>query len=279
MSRLPNFLYIGTSKAGSTWLYNVLDNHPDIYMAPGKAIYFFCNHYERGLDWYSKHFEGATQEKVVGEVSHSYLYSPEACQRIANIDSDVRLMACLRDPVDRAFSDYLDGLKNGQFQGSFEEELERVPSLIDRGRYAKHLACYVEQFGLQRLHIGVFDELGASPDEFARKLFSFLNVEERELPKAQQKKIMPAGKPRSKLLAQMAKKASHAARSLGLRKLRGKVKTSRLARDILYRQYTPEEKPQMARETKLGLRQMFKDEIVKLDSLLNTDFQELWGYK
>ena len=90
---------------------------------------------------------------------------------------------------------------------------------------------------------------------------------------------MPAGKPRSKLLAQMAKKASHTARSLGLRKLRGKVKTSRLARDILYRQYTAEEKPQRATETKLRLRQIFRNEIVELDSLLNTDFQELWGYK
>lgn len=279
MSRLPNFLYIGTSKAGSTWIYNVLDNHPDIYMAPGKAIYFFSNNYERGLDWYSNHFKGATQEKIVGEVSHGYLYSPGACQRIASMDSDIRLMACLRDPVDRAFSDYLDGLKNGQFQGSFEEELERVPALIDRGKYAKYLACYVEQFGLQRLHIGVFDELGSNPNEFAKKLFGFLNVEERELPGAQQKKMMPAGIPRSKLLARMAKKASHTARSLGLRKLRGKVKTSRLARNILYRPYTPEEKPQMAPETKRRLRQMFQQEIAELDRLLDTDFQERWGYK
>lgn len=278
MNRLPNFLYIGTSKAGSTWLYNVLDNHPDIYMAPGKAIYFFCNHYAKGFDWYSKHFEAAGQQKVVGEVSHNYLYSPEACRRIAALNSDMRLMACLRDPVDRAFSDYLDGLKNGQFEGSFEEELERVPSLIDRGRYARHLACYVEQFGLQRIHIGVFDELGANPDDFARKLFRFLKVEERELPRAQQKKIMPAGKPRSKLFAQLAKKASHTARSLGLRKLRGKIKTSRLARDILYRPYTPEEKPQMAVETRLRLRQMFRDEIVALDLLLKTDFQQRWKY-
>lgn len=279
MDRLPNFLYIGTSKAGSTWLYNVLDQHPDIFMAPGKAIYYFCNHYARGVDWYRQHFAGADQEKIVGEVSHSYLYSPAACQRIADLNPEMRLMACLREPVDRAFSDYLDGLKNGQFHGSFEEELERVPSLIDRGRYAKYLRPYVQQFGLDHLHIGVFDELGAYPDEFAGKLFRFLNIEERELPRSQRKKMMPAGKPRNKLLAQLAKKASHTARSLGLRKLRGKVKTSRLVRNILYRPYKAEEKPQMDPETRQKLKDLFHEEVMALDTLLKTDFQEKWGYK
>ncbi len=279
MDRSPNFLYIGTSKAGSTWLYNVLDNHSNIYMAPGKSIYYFCNHYARGRDWYLQNFESAEQQKIIGEVSHSYLYSPEACQRIAELNPDMHLMACLREPTDRAFSDYLDGVKNGLFHGSFEEELERAPSLIDRGKYAKHLKCYVEQFGLEQLHIGVFDELGADPDVFAQRIFKFLAVEVRELPSSQRKKMMPAGKPRSKFLAQFAKKASHTARSLGLRKLRGKVKTSRLARNILYRPYTAKEKPQMKPETRKRLREVFREDVTALDSLLNMDFKGQWGYK
>ena len=145
LSHLPNFLYIGTSKAGSTWLYSVLDHHPDIYMAPGKSLYFFCHHYGRGWNWYQSHFELASGERIRGEVSHSYLYSPEAVERIAHLESDVRLMVCLREPVDRAFSDYLDGVKNGQIQGSFAEGLEQVDGLLERGRYAKYLAPYVQQ--------------------------------------------------------------------------------------------------------------------------------------
>jgi len=64
--RLPNFLYIGTSKAGSTWIYDVLNRHPDIYMAPGKGLYFFSRHYERGLEWYASHFLGAASERIIG---------------------------------------------------------------------------------------------------------------------------------------------------------------------------------------------------------------------
>ena len=70
MNRCPNFLYIGTRKAGSTWLYSVLASHPDVYMAPGKGLYFFDNNYDRGSEWYRHHFAAAGRESIVGEVMH-----------------------------------------------------------------------------------------------------------------------------------------------------------------------------------------------------------------
>ena len=116
MSRVPNVLYIGTSKAGSTWIYDVLNHHPDIYMAPGKGLYFFSTNYERGLDWYRSQFAGAAGEQILGEVSHGYLYEEEACERIAAMNPEIKIMVCLREPADRAFSEYLDGVKNGHVE-------------------------------------------------------------------------------------------------------------------------------------------------------------------
>ena len=278
MSRVPNFLYIGTSKAGSTWIYDVLNRHPDIYMAPGKGLYFFSTNYERGLDWYRSQFAGAAGEQILGEVSHGYLYEEEACERIAAMNPEIKIMVCLREPVDRAFSEYLDGVKNGHVEGSFESQLGEGSWLIERGLYAKHLAPYVAKFGQERVHVGVFDELGANPDEFARKLFGFLEVEPVELVAGQRQRMMPASAPRSRLLSRATKQASHAAKAVGLRKLRGRVKTSRWVRSLLYRTYDPKQRPAMHPDTRERLRATFREDVQALDALLGTRFRERWGY-
>lgn len=278
MSRLPNFLYIGPAKAGSTWIYDVLARHPQIFMAPGKGLYFFTSHYDQGLDWYRGHFRGADGAVVVGEVSHTYLASAEACGRIAAANPGMRLMVCLREPVQRLFSDYLDGVKNGQITESFEQALERYPELCDGSRYARHLAPYLERFGRQNLHVGIFDELEAAPDRFAARLFAFLGVSPQPLAPAQRGAMLPAAQPRSRTVVKLAKRASHVARELGLRQLRGRAKTSRVLRSALYRPFEPGEKPRMAPQTQQRLRGEFREELRALDALLGSDFLKLWRY-
>jgi len=278
MSRLPNFIYIGTNKAGSTWLYDVLAHHPDVYMAPSKGLYFFSKHYERGLDWYRSYFEGAGEEKIVGEISHAYMYSNDAWKRIAEMDPAIRLMVCLREPVDRAFADYLDGVKNGFIHGDFETELEGEPPFLQRSHYTRYLAPYIAQFGRDSIHVGVFDELSADPNAYAKKIFAFLGIEELELSHAQRQKMMPAGTPRSLLIARLAKKASYTVRALGLRGLQGRVKRSRTVRNILYRPFEADEKPRMLPQTRERLRERFDEEIEQLDELLGTSLRQTWGY-
>lgn len=279
MTGLPNFLYVGTSKAGSTWLYDVLSRHPDVFMAPGKGLFFFTTHYARGLDWYRSHFAGAQGQRIRAEVSHGYLYDEKACERMAALDPGLKLMVCLREPVDRAFSEYLDGVKNGRVDRSFEAQLERDPWLVERGRYAKYLSPYLDRFGRERVHVAVFDDLRADPDGFARDLFRFLEVEPIGLAPAQRARMMPAGRPRSRLLSQAAKRTSHAARAAGLRGLRGRVKRSRLVRTLLYRPYTDEERPAPEPATRDRLRESLRGDVARLDALLGTRLRERWGYR
>lgn len=278
MGRLPNFIYIGANKAASTWLYDILATHPDVYMGPGKGLSFFSTHHERGLDWYRSHFEGARDEKIVGEVSHSYMYSHGAWKRIAEMDPTMRLMVGLREPVDRAYADYLDGVKNGLIHGNFETELQGEPPFLLRSHYTRYLAPYVEQFGRNSIHVGVFDDLMADPDAYAKKVFAFLGIEELDLSDAQRQKMMPAGIPRSRLMARLAKKASHTARILGLRELRGRVKRSRTIRNALYRPFEADEKPRMLPQTHARLRERFDEETKQLDELLGTSLRQTWGY-
>ena len=276
-SPIPNFAYIGTSKAGSTWLFNALAGHPDVHLASNKGLYYFDQHFDEGPQWYLDHFRSAGDTVAVGEISHSYLSSPEAAARIAEFNPGMRLLVCLREPVDRAFSDYLDLVKNGQYDGSFAAALEQFPRLLDRGRYATHLERYLDLFPRRQLHVSLFDDLRADPQAYADEVFGFLGARRLELPPADLKSRMPAGRPRSPAVAAAAKTASKLAKRTGLRRLRSRVKRSVLVRQALYRPYTddrPTIDPALAAELRLG----FADEVLRLDSMLGRSVSEQWGY-
>ena len=115
-----------------------------------------------GVEVTPEHFDGARPGQV-GEISHSYLSSAEAPARIAAVNPRMLLLTSLREPVDRAFSDYLDLIKNQQFDGSFEAAIERFPRLLDRGRYATHLERYLEIFPAEQLHLSLFDDPRPTP--------------------------------------------------------------------------------------------------------------------
>lgn len=279
MTVVPNFLYIGTSKAGSTSIFSMLDYHPSVFVVPKKGLHFFNAHYERGLDWYLAHFEPGRDYEVVGEISHSTLFSTEAPARIAALNPRMKLMACLREPVDRAFSEYLDLVKNGRFEGTFEEALERAPQIVEHGRYGTYLPAYLEHFPRDQVLVTVFDDLKADPRRFAEAMFEFLGVEKVELPPSALRARMPAGVPRSKGAAMLAKKASRLALRLGLVRLRGKVKLSTTVRNALYRPYGDEDRPSMPAEAAGRLRAQYAPELAAVDALLGTNLLDRWGYR
>lgn len=275
---VPNFAYIGTSKAGSTWLFNALAHHPDVYLASSKGLYYFDSHFEKGERWYLDHFATAGNKPAVGEISHSYLSSPDAPKRIADLNPGMRLLVCLREPVDRAFSDYLDLRKNHQFDGSFADALERFPRLLDRGRYATHLRRYLELFPRQQLHVSLFDDLKADAQAYADSVFDFLGIPRMDLAPADRKSRQPAGTPRNAALASAAKSTSKLVKRIGLTGLRSRVKRSRLVRQALYRPYR-EDRPTIDPAVAAELHLQFVDEVARLDSMLGISIAQRWDYE
>ncbi len=276
-ARVPNFCYIGTSKAGSTWLFNALALHPDVYLAASKGLYYFDQHFDNGQEWYLSQFTGAGDRRAVGEISHSYLSSEPVPGRIAELNPAMRLLVCLREPVDRAFSDYLDLVKNGQHDGSFETALERFPRLVDRGRYATHLGRYGDSFPAEQMHVGLFDDLREDAQAYANEVYAFLDVAPMPLPPGALQRRMPAGVARSRVLATTAKGASRMVLRLGLRKLRSRVKRSPLVRQVLYRSYS-DDRPTIPPGVATDLRREFATEVAALDQLLGRPVSKLWGY-
>ena len=234
---LPNFLFIGPPKTGSTWLYEVLAQHPGVMLPPLKDLYFFDRHYDRGLAWYAIHIDGSERATAVGEISHDYIYSREACRRIAVDLPNVKLITLLREPTDRAISHYKYSRRFGNVSGSFLESIEQNPAILERGLYGKYLTPFFEYFTPDQLGVFFFDELQSDADQLGRRIFEFLELErcgDIEF----NRKVNGQAVSRSVLVSRVARQGVHLARRLGWTTLLGHAKRSRMVRRLFFRDAT-----------------------------------------
>lgn len=275
--RLPNFLYIGPDKAGSTWLHEVLVKHPDIFLSPAKDLYFFDRYYQRGTDWYRRFFAGAGREQVVGEVCQDYLFDPEAPQRIRDVLGTPKMMVTLRDPAERAFSSYLYMRKHGRAPASFSEALDRIPKLVEHGRYGALLNNYREVFPDEALHVAVFDDLKADPQRFLDAVLDWLEIDRMALSDGDEDSKLPASRARNVPLAWSVRLAANVARSLNGAELVGQVKRSRLVHRALYVPFGADA-PRMSSEDAARIHRELADDVADLDRRYGFNLRERWGW-
>jgi len=207
---MPNFLIIGFEKAGTTSVYHYLKQHPQVFVSPTKETNFFVHEGQnpeilpylakelpvvRSLADYRALFEAVAEQKAVGEASPLYLADPNAAESIRHYIPDVKLIALLRDPAERAYSAYWmrvrDGRETRSFEQAVEEELDgRLDDSLEVerrhyvrwGLYARHLKVYFSRFDRAQLAIYLFDDLQADPGSLMRELFRFLEVDDGFVP-------------------------------------------------------------------------------------------------
>lgn len=278
-ARSPNFLFIGPDKSGSTWLYEALRQHRQVFLPRVKELFFFDQFYDKGWSWYSRNFQNAgEQHHIVAEICHDYLFSPLACQRIAHDLPFAKLMVCLREPVQRAFSEFLYRVKVGVLDCDFETALEEAVELIDHGRYAQYLGCYLERFKRDQIFVAIFDDLAANPQRFFDSLCDFLEIEHVILSSQLQEKALPAATPRLPRVTKFAREISWKIRRMGFPGIVGKIKESALLHRFLYSPYGPNERPQMSSSAREFLHEVFTPEVQRLDALLGSNLSVRWGY-
>lgn len=153
---LPTFLVIGSQKAGTTSIYNVLKKHPQIFMPETKEINFFFHEYlySRGIEFYELYFNSEKSD-VIGEASPGYICHPEAPRRIKKHLPNVKLILTVRNPIDRAYSQYYDNRRQLSETRPFHQTLftalsdEYSPGecgYFSRGIYIKYIKRYLEYF-------------------------------------------------------------------------------------------------------------------------------------
>ncbi len=206
----PNFLIIGANKGGTSSFYKYLDQHPEIFMSEIKEPMFFLFNEMNGTDtqasvsteepewdrWkpvsnleeYKKMFSPPPGTKAAGEASTAYLANPMCAERIYRFNPQMKLIAILRNPVSRAFSNYLMYVRLGHEDKSFAavvgEELAGKRGHLPQGRhylqlgyYYESLNTYIKTFGRENVKVYLIEELKEDPASLFRDAFEFLGVD------------------------------------------------------------------------------------------------------
>ena len=270
----PNFLIIGPGKSGTTWIYNVLNAHPEVCMASAKETMFFNEYFHKGFDWYLSFFSHCNNYNSIGEVTNTYIFSDQAPARMYHFNSTLQLIPVLRNPVDRAFSHYLFLLRNGEHTGSFEEVIECRPDILERGLYSIYLNRYLSFFPFKQLVILFFDDLQKDSISFGNHLFSIFGIsaDYSAIQTANQNKL-PASAARSRLIANLVKKLALKTRDWGRPDWVTKIKNSRIT-NLLYKPYM--QYPTMNPDTRKRLEEYFYDDVEQLSKLTNRDLKSQW---
>jgi hypothetical protein len=197
--RWPTFLVIGAYKAGTTSLHHVLRAHPQVFVPERREPSFFA--FADAADptnpaWarcvrdeaeYHSMFAPADGALAVGEVSPEYLLHPSAAASIARRVPDVTLLAVLRNPADRAFSDWVmyrrEGTEKLDFEAALDVQEERhrrgepTGFYLATGAYAEQVRRYVDVFGSDRLHIWLYEDVSADADRAYAEMFTAIGVD------------------------------------------------------------------------------------------------------
>lgn len=225
---LPNFIIIGAARSGTTALYRHLKQHPQIYMSPVKEPRFFA--FEKGdlqfrgpgdaelhrstivsLEDYEALFGDVAGEPAVGEASPVYLCSPKAAARMKSFVPDARLIAILRNPVDRAYSHFLQLVRHRaetltDFSQALQAEAQRARDnweyrwrYKELGLYSAQLRRFLDAFDRSRIRIYLYEEFNADTQCVLRDIYRFLGVDETFVADTSVRYNI-SGVPRSKLI-------------------------------------------------------------------------------
>ena len=182
MDKQLDAIGIGCRRCASSFLHEQLNGHPEI-SKPLNGVHYFSNFSENSLHWYLKQLPAKKQETVLMEYSVSYAY-PEysiiSAKRIRALWPDVKLFVSVRNPIDRAFSDYLRSIRRLEIPSemSFEDAIDTYPEFLTRGKFLEVIAPYFDFFPQTQIHVMFYDDLLISKETFLFPLYRFLNIEE-----------------------------------------------------------------------------------------------------
>jgi len=272
--RLPDFLYIGASKAGSTWLFEILREHPEAFVPIAKATWFFDRYYDRGLDWYAPFFAKAKNAKAVGELSHDYFLSSLYADRIQKALPDIKVIACLREPGQWAISRYVHDRTTGvRSDVDFEQFVQR-PDVVRQIDYLSNLKPFYDRFPRKNILVLFYDELCEDAGRFAREVFNFVGVDSQFRPPSLHRRILPARRARIETVGHISYRAAQVMRSLGLGNLVGAIWRNPLFKHLLFSDLP--EKPVFAHATLRQVRDRFAPSYDALEQLIGRQLPSAW---
>ena len=223
---LPNFMCLGAAKSGTTTLYDILRQHPDIYIPRFKEPHFFDipENYKNGIEWYKTNYFRNANKRIIADFTPSYFFEKESPKRIfKNLGKDMKFVVILRNPVDRAYSHYLhskrDEYESLSFNNALENENVRLlkyqdkndylsylrKSYVHQGLYAEMLQRYLVYYSLENfLFIDFEEEFLNNRKNTINTILAFLELD-NSIDLKINLKSNPASKQRSRILKRVMK--------------------------------------------------------------------------
>lgn len=289
---LPNFLIIGAAKGGTTSLYYYLNQHPQIFMSPVKEPRFFALEGENldfrspdelfvensvtSFEEYCSLFQEVKNEIAIGEASPLYLYSDKAPLKIKRYIPDVKLIAILRDPVQRAYSSYMHYVREGYETLPFAESLQAEEKRIQEnwvymwhfkkcGFYCEQLKRYFDVFDKKQIKVYLYEDLSNTP-KFLKDVFDFLEVDSTFAPDLSV--LNASGVPKIRMLYNLLDRGNAVRSAL-------KVLPAQFRKNVAnsLRKWNLE-KPPLPAEVGDSLRDTYRDDILKLQGLIDRDLSK-----
>ncbi len=287
---LPNFLIIGAAKAGTTALHEYLQQHPQIYMTPTKETNFFAFEGEEinfqgtgdealkefsitDLDTYRAQFTGISTELAIGEACPSYLYYPQAAGKIKTYIPDVRLIVILRNPVDRAYANFLHTVRDDRephtdFALALQDEARRIANnwewfwhYVQVGFYGNQLKHYYEIFAPSQIKVYLYEDLKENAIALLQDIFRWLEVDDTFVPDMA---LRPnkSGMPKNQLLHQILTKPNP------LKTLLKPLFPAQIRQKIQHQNLNT---PQISQEIRQQLLDLYRADILQCQDLINRD--------
>ncbi len=187
---LPNFVCVGAQKAGTTSLYNIIGKHPDVYVPENKEPRFFCtSKYDDpdGMEWYAGQFLQGAGKKIIADITPGYMNRPHYADRVlSTLGKDIKVLAILRHPAKRAYSQYQMFFNTGRETMTFEEAINHEKALKEGGFlsnsfYSEVIEAYRNAFGDHFKIIRFEDFIGPNKMEIVQDIFDFLDLKHIEV--------------------------------------------------------------------------------------------------
>ncbi|GAB4228885.1 MAG: sulfotransferase domain-containing protein [Stanieria sp.] len=287
---MPNFLIIGAAKAGTTALHEYLQQHPQIYLTPTKETNFFAFEGKKinfqgpgdealkdfsitDLKTYQAEFAKVTNQIAIGEACPLYLYDTKASQRIKDYLPDVRLIVILRNPVERAYANFLHLVRDGRepytdFSLALQDELTRIANnwewfwhYIQLGYYSIQLQRYYDIFDRNQIKVYLYEDLRSKPLALLEDIFQFLEVEPSFVPDMG-RKPNKSGMPKNKIAHYFLTKPNP------LKTILKPLFPAQLRQKIQHQNLNT---PQLSEAVKHKLIAIYQEDILKCQDLIKRD--------
>ena len=280
MQRL-DFIGIGVQRAATTWVFRCLQEHPSVrgaLIANDKELNFFNHDFYKGYYWYHAQFEFGPWK--IGEFSVLYFCDKNVPERIHHYNPDIKLLLCLRNPVDRAFSHHLHEIMRNRLPKNlykFSDALKHNPSYIEMGRYATQLEQYLEFFTFNQIHVILLDDIISKPATVMRNLLRFLEVDDKFSPSLLEKKVNISHKYKSRTLENFMRHASRIIENILGNHLYNAIKPTKLPsliRKFNETQFPKNIKNSLSLEERKYLCEIFSDENRRLADYIKRDLSQ-----